>query len=329
MNNSPITGLRPARGTTLISDAVRKVKALGEQPWPEFHLSGMTAIPQDFPTCMLSGYRPEYHSNQHLPKKNNWPCWFTDTCGQLHISVVTEDYNGTTELRDSLHWATQVAGYIEQPVDYALAERLFRVKALKILADVDPSGIALEMHILFDRLLHGEPVHHKVLDLLLEAYRQSEDLWEYYQHHRRPHDKLYELDPIVYVSNAVTYPMPHQISISLAIAGGQQNLLHAWHSGERDLTKLDSVSTRTTDESILSAAPNIIDLRIALLDSLRAALTTDEHAPMPSPRACEGSSSCEQCISELWAALASPMTIAERTKIWAARQSLGWKVIWV
>ena len=217
--------------------------------------------------------------------------------GHYNCRCSNQDLNGTKELRDSLHWATRVAGYIEQPVDYALAERLFRVKALKILAEIEPSGIALELHLLLDRLLHGEQVHHKVIDLMLEAYRQSEPIWEYY----RKHDKPSAMDPIAYISNAITYPMPHPISIS----------------------------TRSTDESILSAAPYITALRIALLESLRAALTSEKQSTVTLPRSCIGSSGCEQCISELWAALASPMTIAERTKIWAARQSLDWKVIWV
>ena len=136
MNDSPITGLAPAKGKILIEDAVRKVTKLSEEPWPEFELSGMTTVPLDFPTCMIPGFCPEHHKNQHLPKKYNWPCWFAATCGHLHISVINQQLDGPKELRDSLHWATRVAGYIEQPVDYALAERLFRVKALKVLADV-------------------------------------------------------------------------------------------------------------------------------------------------------------------------------------------------
>ena len=325
MNDSPITGLAPARGKILIEDAVRKVTKLSEEPWPEFELSGMTTVPLDFPTCMIPGFCPEHHKNQHLPKKYNWPCWFAATCGHLHISVINQQLDGPKELRDSLHWATRVAGYIEQPVDYALAERLFRVKALKVLAEIEPSGIALELHLLFNRLLHGEQVHHKVLDLLLEAYRQSKPIWEHY----RKHDKPSAMDPIAYTSNAITYPMPHPISISLDLAGGERDLLHAWHSGQRNLSTLESISTRSTDESILSAAPYITALRIALLESLRAALTTEKQSTVTLPRSCEGSSGCEQCISDLWIALASPMTITERTKIWAARQSLGWKIIWV
>ena len=323
MPDNPLTGTKPVLGTILVPDAVSHVKRLAEKPWPEFDLYGETTIPMNFPDCLTPTLKP-YPTLTSAHREQNWPCWFRGTCRTLHLSVVNQDFEGTKELRDSLHWAMRVAGYLEQPVDYPLAQRIFRIKALKILTEIEPSGIAQELHLLFDQLLHGERVHIKIAELLLEAYRQSQTIWAY----TALHEKSYAIDSVALTSNAICYPMPEPIALSITIAGGEIPVLQAWHHGVTNIDTFLNLN-KEVEASILIAAPFDLQLRIALLDSMRAALTTEHHDPTPLPPACTHHCDCENCMSILWEALLSPLTIKERMKICTAKETLKWEIRWV
>ena len=325
MPDNPLAGLKPVLGTILAPNAVSHVKRLAEKPWPEFDIYAETTVPMNFPDCLAPTLKP-YPTYERVRRQKNWPCWFRGTSRHLHLSVVNQDFEGTKELRDSLHWAMRVAGYLEQPVDYALTQRIFRIKALKILAEIEPSGIAQELHLLFDQLLHGERVHIQVAELLLEACSQSRKIWTYTTLHK----ESFVLTPIAFTSNAICYPMPETIALSLTIAAGETPILQAWHHGETSSNTLDRIRGNTTIEaSILKAAPFELQLRIALLDSMRAALTTDHQDPTPLPPACTHYGDCENCMSILWDALLSPLTIKERMKICTAKEALKWEIRWV